>query len=378
MAERRGNPAAPPFVNSLCDRPAPPENPAMPVLALDDIAARVRDGERLSRDDGLLLYRDPDLSRIRDLANEMAERKNGRDVTFVVNRHINYSNLCTLSCFFCAFAKKPGDPDGYEFTIDQMRERAREAVADGADEIHMVGGLHPSHGYEYYPTLLRTLKEEFPTLRLKAFTAVELDYFAEISGKGLDWVVGDLMDAGLAFLPGGGAEVLSDRVWKKLFRDKIPPTRWLEVHRAAHRLGLRSNATLLFGHIETAEEKVEHHLRIRALQDDTGGFVSMVPLRFHPENTVLSHVEIADADATLREIAVARLLLDNFRHVKAYWIMTGLETGRLALTGGADDFDGTVVEEKITHMAGARTPEGMTEARIQEIIRGEGKVPLRR
>ncbi|MHC4861175.1 MAG: CofH family radical SAM protein, partial [Planctomycetota bacterium] len=291
---------------------------------------------------------------------------------------VNYSNLCTLSCFFCAFAKKRGEPGGYEFTLDEMRDRARDAVAAGATELHIVGGLHPDHPYEYYPALLRALGEEFPSLTLKAFTAVELDYFAELAGKSLDWVLDDLAEAGLGVVPRGGAEVLSDRVWKKLFRDKISPDRWLEIHRAVHRHGLRSNATLLYGHIETHDEKVDHMIRVRELQDETGGFVSFIPLRFHPENTVLESFPIADDMATLREIAVSRLVVDSVRHVKAYWIMTGLEAGREALTGGADDFDGTVVEEKITHMAGATTPEGMTEARIRELIRAEGKVPRRR
>ena len=350
----------------------------MQVANLDDIAVRVRAGERLTREDGIFLYGHDDLDAIRALANEVAERKNGREVTYVVNRHINYSNLCRLSCFFCAFAKKRGDEDGYEFSLDEMLERAKEAVDAGATEIHMVGGLHPDYPYEWYPALLRRLREAYPGLALKAFTAVELDFFADLSGRPLPEVLRELKEAGLAFVPGGGAEVLSDRVWKKLFRDKIPPTRWLEVHREVHRAGLRSNATLLFGHIETFEEKVDHMIRVRELQDETGGFVSFIPLRFHPQNTVLAHVEIADTAATLREIAVSRLMLDNFRHVKAYWIMTGLDAGRLALTSGADDFDGTVVEEKITHMAGATTPEGMTPARIEEIIRAEGKVPRRR
>ncbi|MEN8149300.1 MAG: aminofutalosine synthase MqnE [Planctomycetota bacterium] len=350
----------------------------MSVGTMRDIEAKVRAGERLDGSDGLFLYRTEDLAGLRALADEVATAKNGDEVTYVVNRHINYSNLCTLNCFFCAFAKKRGDEDGYEFSLEQMLNRAREAVAAGATEVHMVGGLHPDYPYEWYPELLRTIRAECPSLTLKAFTAVELSYFAELSGRPLGDVLAELKEAGLGFVPGGGAEVLSDRIWKKLFRDKLSPTRWLEVHRAVHGAGLRSNATLLFGHIETEEEKVTHHLRIRELQDETGGFVSFIPLRFHPANTVLEHIEIADRDAVLREIAVARLMLDNVRHVKAYWIMTGLTAGRLALTGGADDFDGTVVEEKITHMAGAETPEEMTEESIRALIRGEGKTPKRR
>jgi aminodeoxyfutalosine synthase len=350
----------------------------MHVATVNDIAEKIRAGKRLDREDGLFLYRTDDLDGLRALANERAETLNGQDVTYVVNRHINYSNLCRLSCFFCAFAKKRGDPDGYEFSVEEMLERAGAAVAEGATEVHMVGGLHPDYPWEYYPRLLRTVKEAYPSLTLKAFTAVELDFFMELSGLPLEAVIAELRDAGLGFVPGGGAEVLSDRVWKKLFRDKIRPSRWLEVHRAIHSAGLRSNATLLFGHIETDEEKVDHMLKVRELQDETGGFVSFIPLRFHPQNTVLSHIEIADSDATLREIAVSRLMLDNVKHVKAYWIMTGIETGRRALRSGADDFDGTVVEEKITHMAGAETPEGLTEDGIREIIRGEGKIPRRR
>jgi aminodeoxyfutalosine synthase len=350
----------------------------MLTLDLNAVEEKLAAGGRLDRGEGMLLYAHPCLEDLRELANRIAERKNGRRVTYVVNRHINYSNLCIHSCFFCAFARKPGDEDGYEYSVDEILTRARAAVRAGATEIHMVGGLHPDHPYEFYPTLLRRLREEYPTLTLKAFTAVELEYFAKLSGRSIPWVIRDLRDAGLAFVPGGGAEVLSDRVWKKLYRHKTGPDRWLAIHREIHHAGLRSNATLLFGHIETVEEKVDHLLKLRALQDETGGFVSYIPLRFHPENTVLKHLTIADSEATLRELAVGRLMLDNVRHVKAYWIMTGLETGRLALTGGADDFDGTVVEEKITHMAGAATPEGLTESAIRDLIRGEGKIPERR
>lgn len=350
----------------------------MIALDLDTIEQKVAAGERLSRDDGMLLYEHPDLDRIRSLADSVAQRLNGKRVTYVVNRHINYSNLCRHSCFFCAFAKKRGDVGGYEFDDRQIVQRAQEAVDDGATEVHIVGGLHPDHPYEYYPRMLRMLRDRFPSLMLKAFTAVELEYFAEISGRSLEWVLEDLKSAGLQFIPGGGAEVLSDRVWKKLYREKTSPTRWLEIHRAIHKAGIRSNVTLLFGHIEHPEEKVDHFLRVRELQDETGGFVSFIPLRFHPENTVLKHIEIVGTESTLREIAVARLMVDNVRHVKAYWIMTGLDAGRLALTGGADDFDGTVVEEKITHMAGAETPEGLTEADIRRIIEAEGKEPVRR
>jgi aminodeoxyfutalosine synthase len=344
----------------------------------DDLLRRVRAGDRLDRDDALFLYGRAGLEGLRALANEVAERRHGRRVTYAVNRHLNYSNVCVNSCFFCAFSKKRGEPGAYEFDLAAIRARAREAAEAGATELHIVGGIHPDWPYETYPRMLRTLSAEFPALALKAFTAVELDWFARLAERPVEWVIEDLKEAGLAFVPGGGAEVLSDRVWKKLYRTKIPPARWLEVHRAVHRAGLRSNATMLFGHIETTEEKADHLIAVRALQDETGGFVAFIPLRFHPENTVLAHLPIAPDEAFLREIAVARLVLDNVPHVKAYWIMAGLDAARRALTGGADDFDGTVVEERITHMAGALTPEGLPESRIREIIVGEGKSPVRR
>ncbi len=350
----------------------------MPATTFDDLAARVRAGARLGRDDGLFLYVRADLGPLRALADEVAVRKNGRRVTYAVNRHINYSNVCVHSCFFCAFARKHGEEGAYELSLAEMVDSARAAVAEGATEVHIVGGLHPDYPYEYYPALLRALRAACPTLSLKAFTAVELDYFARLARRPLPDVIEDLKAAGLSFVPGGGAEVLSDRVWKKLYRDKIPPARWLKIHREVHRAGLRSNATLLFGHIETAAEKVDHLLSVRALQDETGGFVSFIPLRFHPENTVLSSFPRAGTDAVLREVAVARLMLDNVRHVKAYWIMTGLAAARQALSSGADDFDGTVVQERITHMAGAETPQGLTEDDIRRIILAEGKEPVKR
>lgn len=341
---------------------------------------KVERGERLDRDDGLLLYAHPDLTAIGALANEAAEARHGRDVGYNVNRHINYSNICRLSCMFCSFAKKLVDEKGlgYEFSMEQILARAKEADDAGADEVHIVGGLHPDYPYAYYPAMLRAIRDAFPRLHLKAFTAVEIDWFAQLAGKDVAWVLGDLREAGLGSLPGGGAEVLSDRVHRKIFRDKMPPARWLEIHGIAHGMGIRSNATLLYGHIERPAEKVDHHLRLRELQDRTGGFMTMIPLRFHNEYNQLRNIPMVRAVHSLREIAVARLLFDNCPHVKAYWIMMGLETAQLCLQYGADDIDGTVVEEKITHMAGGRTPEGVSEEELRDLIRGAGKNPVRR
>jgi aminodeoxyfutalosine synthase len=350
-------------------------------VANDDLAAvrrKIERGERLDREDGLLLYRSPSLSAIAELADAANQRKNGRVVTYVVNRHINYSNVCGITCVFCAFGKRPGEAGGYEFSMDEILARATEAADAGATELHIVGGLHPTLPWEFYPAMLRAIKARQPSLHLKAFTAVEIDYFATLAGKPLEAILRELVDAGLDSLPGGGAEVFSERVRQKLFREKMGADRWLEVHDVAHRIGLRSNATLLYGHIERDDEKVDHLLRLRDQQDRTRGFLTYIPLRFHPENTPLEKLPEARGIRTLREIAVGRLLLDNFDHVKIYWIMAGLEVAQIALGYGADDFDGTVVEEKIYHMAGARTPEMLSESQLRAIIAEAGKQPKRR
>jgi aminodeoxyfutalosine synthase len=345
---------------------------------LPRIRRKIERGERLDRRDGLALYATPDLAALGELADSVNRSKNGRKVTYIVNRHINYSNLCAISCLFCAFGKRPGEENGYEFSMDEILARADEAAAAGACELHIVGGLHPTLPYEHYPAMLRAIKSRQPSLHLKAFTAVEIDHFAALSGKSVAETIRDLMDAGLDSLPGGGAEVFSERVRRKLFREKLGAERWLEIHDTAHRLGLRSNATLLYGHIERDDEKVDHLLRLRDQQDRTGGFLTYIPLRFHPDHTPLERLPAARGIRTLREIAVGRLLLDNFDHVKIYWIMAGLETAQIALGFGADDFDGTVVEEKIYHMAGASTPESLTEAELRAIIEEAGKIPVRR
>ncbi len=347
---------------------------------LDAVRRKVEAGERLDRADGLLLYAHPDLSSVGALADGAARARHGDRVTYNVNRHINYSNICRLSCMFCSFAKKLVDEKGigYEFSMEQILARAKEADDAGADEVHIVGGLHPDYPYAYYPAMLRAIREAHPRLHLKAFTAVEIDWFAELAGRSVEWVLGDLREAGLGSLPGGGAEVLSDRVHRKIFRDKMPPARWLEVHSIAHGMGIRSNATLLYGHIERTEEKVDHLLKLRDLQDRTGGFMTYIPLRFHNEYNQLQNIPMVRAVHSLREIAVGRLMLDNVPHVKAYWIMMGLDTAQLCLQYGADDIDGTVVEEKITHMAGGTTPEGLDEEFLRRLIREAGKRPQRR
>ncbi|MGE0494822.1 MAG: aminofutalosine synthase MqnE [Vulcanimicrobiota bacterium] len=346
--------------------------------AREQIEERVQRGERLSSEEGLALYNEPDLEWVGRLANLVRERRYQDRTTYVVNMHLNYSNLCTLSCMFCAFAKKRGEEGAYEMSLDEMVERvAVLGDIDGA-EVHIVGGLHPDYPYEYYPRLLATLRARYPKVHLKAFTAVEIDYFAELAGKDVDWVLQDLRDHGLGSMPGGGAEVLTERIHQKLYRDKMGPDRWLEVHARAHHFGIRTSATLLAGHIETLEERVVHLQRLRDLQDQTGGFLAYIPLRFHPDNTPLRKLPFMDSDQILRNVAVGRLMLDNFDHIKAYWVMSGLDTAARSQWFGADDFDGTVVDERITHMAGCETPVGVTEDSLTRLIRDSGRRPVRR
>jgi len=351
---------------------------ALTPTAKADIEAKVYGRERLSREDALMLYKETDLAWVGTLANWVRERMHGGRTTYIVNMHLNYSNLCTLSCMFCAFARKRGQEGAYEMSMEEMVERVSALKDVNEPEIHIVGGLHPDYPYAYYPRLLSTLKEHYPTAHLKAFTAVEIDYFAQLSGKSVEWVLKDLMNYGLGSLPGGGAEVLTDRIHQKLYRDKMGPTRWLQIHRLAHRLGLRTSATMLYGHIETDEERVEHLHRLRELQDETEGFLAFIPLRFHPDNTPLKKLPLRDGEDVIRQIAVGRLFLDNFENIKAYWIMSGLENAIRAQSMGANDFDGTVVDERITHMAGCDTPVGLTEEALKTMIRESGRQPARR
>ena len=342
------------------------------------IEEAVENGQRLSFEDGVALYQEPDLEWVGGLANRVRERLHGNRTTYVVNMHLNYSNLCTLSCMFCAFAKKRGEEGAYEMSMDEMVERVSIMKGVPGAEVHIVGGLHPDYPYEYYPKLLSTLRDTYPNVHLKAFTAVEIDYFAQLAGKSVEWVLQDLQEHGLGSMPGGGAEVLTDRIHQKLYRDKMGPDEWLKVHRKAHQQGIRTSATMLAGHIERDEERVTHLCRLRELQDETNGFLAYIPLRFHPENTPLRKLRFMGPEDVLRQVAVGRLMLDNFPHLKAYWVMSGLETAARSQNFGADDFDGTVVDERITHMAGCDTPVGVTQTHLTDMIREAGRVPARR
>jgi aminodeoxyfutalosine synthase len=283
------------------------------------------------------------------------------------------------SCLFCSFARlRPGDPGSYTMSLEEAWEKLRVRRDQPLTEVHVVNGLHPDLPFEYYLELLRGFKRIRPDVHLKCFTAVEIAFFADLYGKTDEQVLRELMDAGLSSLPGGGAEVFAERVRRKICHDKADADRWLSIHRTAHRMGMKSNVTMLYGHIETAEERVDHMLRARALQDETGGFQAFIPLAFHPDNNQMRKLPAPAGSDTLRVHAVSRLMLDNIPHVKAFWIATGVEMAQTALWFGVDDLDGTVQEEKIYHMAGSRTPEALTTSDIERIIRSAGRVPVER
>src|ERR1700720_2023818 len=345
---------------------------------LKPVADKVLAGERLNFEDGVALYRSPDLLAIGWLANSVREKRYGNTCFFNVNRHINPTNVCVAHCKLCAFGRDPNAPGAYTFALEEIYQRAEQGMREGATEFHMVGGLHPDLPFEYFLDLMRGLKKRCPSVHLKAFTMVEVGYFSRIAKLSIRDTLLALKDAGVDSLPGGGAEIFNPRVRKVICDHKVSGQQWLNIARAAHQIGLRSNATMLYGHIETDEERVEHLLALRSLQDETGGFVAFIPLAFHPENTGLSHLPRPSGFTDLETIAVSRLLLDNFDHIKAYWIMLTPRIAQIALRFGADDLDGTVVEEKIYHDAGATTPEHMTRVELERLIRAAGRVPVER
>jgi aminodeoxyfutalosine synthase len=345
---------------------------------LKPIAERVLAGERLSFDDGIALYRSPDLLAVGWLANYVREKRHGNVCYFNVNRHINPTNVCVAHCRLCAFGRSPDAPGAYTFALEEIWDRAAQGMREGATEFHIVGGLHPDLTFEHYLELIRGLKQRFPHVHLKAFTMVEVHYLAKISKLSIRDTLIALKAAGVDSLPGGGAEIFNPRVRKVICDHKTSGMMWLDIARAAHQAGLSSNATMLYGHIETEEERVEHLLQLRELQDETKGFVAFIPLAFHPENTALSHLPKTSGFLDLKSIAVARLLLDNFDHIKAYWIMLTPPIAQLALRFGANDLDGTVIEEKIYHDAGATTPQQLTRAELERLIRAAGREPVER
>jgi aminodeoxyfutalosine synthase len=343
---------------------------------LAKIEIKIISGERLTPREGLKLFRSDDIFSLGRLAGRCAEKINGRKVYFAQNRHINPTNICVNRCRFCAFSRSRGEKGAYELSLKEILRRI-ERSPKGTKEIHIVGGLHPDWPFAYYLEMLASIKKRFPLMHIKAFTAVEIDYFSKISGLSLKETFVRLKKSGLDAMPGGGAEIFAEEVRKKLCPEKIDGQRWLEVHETAHRAGIRTNATMLYGHIESYEDRIDHLVRLRKLQDRTGGFQAFIPLSYHPKNTEMGG-EYPSAMEDLKTIAVSRLMLDNIPHVKAYWVMLGEKLSQLALLFGADDLDGTVIEEKITHSAGAMTGEGMTRSQLENLIKKAGKVPVER
>jgi aminodeoxyfutalosine synthase len=346
----------------------------------DAIAAKVIQGQRLSFEDGVELYRTPDIVAVGRLANHTRERLNGNLAYYNVNRHINYTNVCVIDCQLCqgAYARKPGQDGGYTMQLEQVFHFAEQSYSDSLTEFHIVGGLNPDLPFAYYLDLLRGLKKRFPSIHLKAFTMVELDFFTKITRNSLEWVIDALRDAGMGSCPGGGAEIFAERARPLIAGHKISGTRWLDIARTVHRMGIKSNATMLYGHIETLEERVDHLVRLRQLQDETGGFNCFIPLAFHPEHTVYAHLPTTTGMDDLKTIAVSRLMLDNFPHIKAYWVTLTPPVAQIALRFGADDLDGTIIEERIIHGAGTPTSQGMTRSQIERLISDAGRTPIER
>jgi len=345
---------------------------------LDLIRAKVEAGQRLSFEEGVFLYDHVDLFTLGELANLIRERKNGRFTYYNVNVHLNPTNVCVYRCTFCAFRADLKSPKGYVMSDEQILERAAEAEQRGATELHIVGGLHHQLPYEWYLNVVRIIHQAHPQLHLKAYTAVEWDWFARMTGRPTRDLLAEFKEAGLGSLPGGGAEIFHPEVREKICEHKADAEAWLRIHREAHQLGLRSNATMLYGHIENTRHRIDHLCRLRELQDETGGFQTFIPLAFHPDNTRLAHLPKPSVLMDLRTIAVSRLMLDNFPHIKAYWVMLGIKTAQVAQSFGADDLDGTVVHEKIYHDAGSDSPQELSVAQIRRLIEEAGRIPLER
>lgn len=349
------------------------------MISLQSIRDKVESGTRLSYEDGCFLFEHPDLLSVAQLAHTVRTRLHGRTTYYNWNLHLNSTNVCEASCLFCSFARlKTGMPQAYTMSVESAARWIAERYHPGMTEIHIVNGLNPDLDFEYYLELLAMIRRDFPALHIKAFTAVEIHYFAQKYGMSYHEVLKRLTAAGLGSLPGGGAEVFADRVRRKICRDKANAEEWLAVHQAAHELGLKSNCTMLYGTIERIDERVDHILRLRDLQDTTGGFQVFIPLAFHNEGNRMERLPPPTAIDDLRVIAVSRLLLDNIPHIKAYWVMLGVKTAQTALYFGANDLDGTVTEEKIYHMAGSRSPDALGISEIQHLITAAGFEPQER
>ncbi|MDG1891021.1 MAG: aminofutalosine synthase MqnE [Verrucomicrobiota bacterium] len=345
---------------------------------LKNLHERIQDGQRLQLEEALDLYKTPDLNVLGAMANLANQKKNGKRASYILNRYINYSNYCILSCQFCSFSRKKRDSDGFELSLEQMQSKAREALTLGITELHIVGGLHPSLPFSYYTDMLKGLKEVDNSLQLKCFTAVEILHLAWLSRQSVEDTLRSLKDCGLDSLTGGGAEIFQPEVRKVIATGKESAAEYLDVHRCWHKLGGRSTCTMLYGHVESMKDRLDHLRQLRELQDETGGFCGFVALPYQPENNVIPVKHPPTGNDMLRTIALARLFLDNVDHITAYWVGMGLKMAQVSLNYGADDLHGTIVEEHIFHMAGAGTPQGQTQAAMCKAIREAGREPFQR
>ncbi|HPD60296.1 MAG TPA: aminofutalosine synthase MqnE [Thermodesulfobacteriota bacterium] len=341
------------------------------------IGEKVEKGESLTREEGIALGEGEDIFFLGELANRVREKKNGNYTYYNINAHLNPSNICVNSCSFCAFSRKPGQNGAYDLSREEIIAQLQKIVTKRTTELHIVGGAHPYHDLRFYTTMLSAIKKLYPEIYLKAFTATEVYQIANVSGIEVKNALKELKSAGLDCMPGGGAEIFSPRVRRKICPQKISGELWREIHRQAHSLGIKTNATMLYGHIETWEERIDHLLSLRQLQEETGGFQAFIPLAYHPQNTSLGGEETSGL-LDLKIHAVSRIILNNFDHLKAYWIMTGTEMAQVLQSFGVDDLDGTVTEEKITHAAGAKTPSHLSEDFIRQLIFSAGRIPVER
>ena len=344
-----------------------------------DIYEKVQSGTRITDGEALRLYETNDLHTLGAMANLVRERKNGDNTYYNINRHIDYTNVCETTCKFCAFSRFENEEGAFSFTHQQIAQKATEAFEkEHITELHIVGGLHPKYELDWYETMLRLLKKTVPTVHLKCFTAVEIAYFADKFNMTYEQILSRLKSAGLDSMPGGGAEIFHPEVREKICPGKADANQWMEVHKTAHRLGLKTNVTMLYGHIENYSHRVDHMRRVRETQDETGGFQVFIPLAFHPDHTAMDHFARPSGVEDLKTLAVGRIYLDNFAHIKAYWVTMGPRLAQLSLSYGVDDIDGTVIEENIYRMAGSDTPEGMSVTALKNLIRDAGRVPVER
>lgn len=349
-----------------------------PEKRLQEIAEKVRYGERLTLEDGLTLYQTDDLLTVGQLANEVNMRKNGRKVYFIENMTLYFTNVCEASCAFCAYRRNPGEEGAFTYSPEEVIAYVEQHYHPGIREFHITGGHNHTVPFEYYVESIRALKQRFPDVTIKAYTAAEIEFFSRLSGLSYKEVLAELRAAGLGSLTGGGAEILSERYRKKMSVNKATTEQWLEVHRTAHQMGIRTHATMLYGSIETLEERLQHMIYLRELQDETSGFMVFIPLAVQPKSVNAGIKRRTTAFEDIRTIAVSRLMLDNFDHIKAYFINIGTQLTQLSLVFGASDVHGTLVKERISHAAGARTEEGLTKEELVWLIRGAGRIPVER